>query len=158
LNSLTSNPYYQELKKPSLGGKMGKIKATAEWIRDFQLVIKNSRGHQVVCDYPVTGGGDNAGSTPLDLAVMSLAGCAAMIFTDVCKQSKIQLDKLEVVAEAEKHAGTPKLADICIEAKVSSKSRKQLLEAAWRRTEASCPVLYVYKDALPVRVQFEIAE
>jgi len=137
---------------------MGKIKATAKWIRDFQLLVKNSKGHQVICDYPVAGGGDNAGPTPLDLAVMSLAGCAAIIFTDVCKQSKIQLDKFEVVAEAEKTAGSPKLADISIKAKVSSKSRKQLLEAAWRRTEANCPVLYVFQDALPIRVQFEIAK
>jgi hypothetical protein len=38
---------------------------------------------------------------------------------------------------------------------VSSKTRKELLEAAWRRTEANCPVLLIFKDPTPVKVEFE---
>jgi hypothetical protein len=37
----------------------------------------------------------------------------------------------------------------------SSKARKELLDAAWRRTEANCPVLYIFKDPIPVKVEFE---
>ena len=38
---------------------------------------------------------------------------------------------------------------------ISSKARKALVEAAWRRTEANCPVLLVYKEQIPVRVEVE---
>jgi hypothetical protein len=36
-----------------------------------------------------------------------------------------------------------------------SKARKELVEAAWRRTEANCPVLNIFKDPTPVKIEFE---
>jgi hypothetical protein len=42
-----------------------------------------------------------------------------------------------------------------MKANVSSKARKELLEAAWRRTEATCPVLFIFKEPTPVQVEFE---
>jgi hypothetical protein len=39
---------------------------------------------------------------------------------------------------------------------ITSKARKALVEAAWRRTEASCPVLFIYKESVPVKVEAEI--
>jgi hypothetical protein len=41
---------------------------------------------------------------------------------------------------------------------VSSKARKELLEAAWRRTEATCPVLFIFKEPVPVKVEFEATQ
>jgi hypothetical protein len=38
---------------------------------------------------------------------------------------------------------------------VSSKTRKELLDAAWRRTEANCPVLSIFKEPIAVKVEFE---
>lgn len=40
--------------------------------------------------------------------------------------------------------------------KIASKARKALVEAAWRRTEAGCPVLFVYKESIPVKVEVEV--
>ena len=39
---------------------------------------------------------------------------------------------------------------------IKSKARKALVEAAWRRTEASCPVLYIYKEPIPTKVEVDI--
>jgi hypothetical protein len=39
--------------------------------------------------------------------------------------------------------------------KVSADARKQLLEAAWRRTEAKCPVLSIFKDPIPLKAMLE---
>ncbi|MCW4053124.1 MAG: OsmC family protein, partial [Candidatus Bathyarchaeota archaeon] len=75
---------------------MKNIRATAKWIRNSQMEIHNHRGHHVICDLPKNQGGDNTGPTALELATMALAGCAVSIFTDVCKQSKIKLNRLEV--------------------------------------------------------------
>ena len=89
---------------------------------------------------------------------MALADCAITIFADVCKQSKIELNGLEAVAEAEKPADSAKLTGVNIKVKVSAGARRQLLEAAWRRTEAKCPVLSIFKDPIPLKAELEVAE
>ena len=135
---------------------MANLRATAEWIRDSQLRIHNHRGHQIICDLPTDQGGDNTGPTALELVIMSLAGCAVSIFTDVCKQSKIELKTLKASVDAQKQPGTSNLVAVNLKVEVSAEARKQLLEAAWRRTEANCPVLLIYQDPTPVKVQFGI--
>jgi hypothetical protein len=43
-------------------------------------------------------------------------------------------------------------SDCCI------KTRITLLEAVWRRTEANCPVIFVFNENIPVKVEFEAKE
>ena len=88
---------------------------------------------------------------------MALADCAITIFADVCKQSKIELNGLEAVAEAEKPPDSPRLTGLKIKINVSAKARKKLIEAAWRRTEAMCPVVSIFKDPIPLEVELETA-
>jgi uncharacterized OsmC-like protein len=66
---------------------------------------------------------------------------------------------LKVVAEADKPADSPKLIGVNLKVTVASKTREQKLNAVWRRTEANCPVVSIFKDNIPVKVEFEtIAE
>jgi putative redox protein len=123
---------------------------------DYRLSIDNGRGHHVICDLPPDEDGSDTGPTPLELGVMALAGCAAVIFAQVAAQSKIKLHKLEVTAEAEKENGTSKLSNVVLNATVSANARPKLLEAAWRRTEANCPVLFIYNDPVPITVHFNV--
>jgi len=136
--------------------EMPKYKATAKWIGNVRSIVDNSRTHSVVCDLSTAAGGADTGPTAVELAVMALADCALTIFADVCKQSKIELSKLEVVAEAEKPPNSPKLTGANIKVNVSAKARKQLLEGAWRRTEANCPVLSIFKEPIPLKIEFEV--
>jgi uncharacterized OsmC-like protein len=135
---------------------MPKYKTTARWIENVRSEVDNSRTHKVVCDLPIPAGGSDKGPTALELALMALADCAVTIFADVCKQSKIELNKLEAVVEAEKPADSPVLTGVTIKTKVSSNARKVLLEGAWRRTEANCPVLSIFKEPIPLKVEFEV--
>jgi uncharacterized OsmC-like protein len=134
---------------------MPKYKANAKWIENVRSVVDNSRTQSVVCDLSVAAGGNDTGPTALELALMALADCAVTIFADVCKQSKIELSKVEAVAEAEKPADSPILSGVTIKTRVSAKARKELLESAWRRTEANCPVLSIFKEPIPLKVEFE---
>jgi uncharacterized OsmC-like protein len=136
---------------------MPKYKVTAKWIENVRSVVDNSRAHSVVCDLSVPSGGNDTGPSAVELAIMALADCAVTIFADVCKQSKIELSKVEAVAEAEKPADSPILSGVTIKTKVSAKARKELLESAWRRTEANCPVLSIFKEPIPLKVEFEVA-
>jgi len=127
--------------------------ARTTWIKNVRTIVDNSRTHTVVCDLPTAKGGNDTGPTALELAIMALSDCAATIFADVAKQSKIELEKLEVVAEAEKPQDSPKLSSLKLKVNVSAKARKQLVEAIWRRTEANCPVVSIFKDSIPVEVE-----
>jgi S-adenosylmethionine synthetase len=68
-------------------------------------------------------------------SLIALADCAATIFADVCKNSKIELVKVESVAETEKPLNSPKLIVVTVRTHVSAKARKELLEAAWNRSK-----------------------
>lgn len=132
---------------------MPQIKATAKIVENVRSIVDNSRTHTIVCDLPPAKGGQDTGPTALELAIMALADCAATIFADVAKQSKIQTTKIEVVAEADKPADSPKLNKVILKVHVTAKARKQLLEAVWRRTEANCPVVAIFNEPMPVEVE-----
>jgi uncharacterized OsmC-like protein len=134
---------------------MPKIKATAKLVENVQTIADNTRGHSVVLDLGTAKGGDNTGPSALELAIMSLADCAVTIFADVCKKSNVEISKMEVVAEADKPADSPKLNGVNLKVTVVSKAREQKLNAVWRRTEANCPVVSIFKDSIPINVEFE---
>jgi uncharacterized OsmC-like protein len=135
---------------------MVKLKASAKLLENVRLVTENGRGHSVVCDLSEAAGGTNAGPTPLELALMALAGCGVIIYADVCKNSKIDPGNIEIAVEAEKNSDSPTLKSVTMKVNIASKARKPLVEAAWRRTEAGCPVMVVYKESIPVKVDVQI--
>jgi uncharacterized OsmC-like protein len=138
---------------------MPKIKVNAKWVQNVQSISDNNRGHSLVLDLGTAKGGDNTGPSALELAIMSLADCAVTIFADVCKQSNVEISKMEVVAEADKPADSPRLTSVDLKITVVSKARKQKLDAVWRRTEANCPVVSIFQDNIPIKIEFEtIAE
>ena len=134
---------------------MAKLTAKAKLIENVKLVCENNRGHSVICDLSEASGGTNAGPTPLELGLMALAGCGVIIFADICKNSKIDPGKVEIDVEAQKGGNSPVINDVSMKVTVVSKTRKALLEAAWRRTEANCPVVFIFKENIPVKVEFE---
>jgi uncharacterized OsmC-like protein len=135
---------------------MAKLKGNAKLLENVRLETDNGRGHKVICDLSEAAGGTNAGPTPLELVVMALAGCGVIIYADVCKNSKIDPGKIEIKVEAEKSASSPTLTGLTMKVNIDSPARKGLVEAAWRRTEANCPVMFVYKESVPVKVEANI--
>lgn len=134
---------------------MPKIKATARLIENVRTIADNGRTHSIVLDLGTGKGGDDTGPTALELALMALADCAVTICADVAKNSKITLTKVEAVAETEKSPDSPKLTSVNVKVHVSGKARKQLLEALWRRTEANCPVLSIFKEPVQLNVELK---
>lgn len=134
---------------------MPKIKAKAKLVENVRSVVDNQRTHNVVCDLSVPAGGTDSGPTALELSLMALADCGVTIFADVCKKSNIDPGKVEVVVEADKSPDSPVITGVTMKVNVSSNARKELLDAAWRRTEANCPVLFIFKEPIQVKVEFE---
>ncbi|MFB3888970.1 MAG: OsmC family protein [Candidatus Bathyarchaeia archaeon] len=134
---------------------MPKIKARATLVENVRSIVDNQRTHSVVCDLSTPAGGTDTGPTALELSLMALADCAVTIFADVCKKSNVPLSKMEVTAEADKAPDSPAVTGLTMKVNVVSTARKELVDAAWRRTEANCPVLIIFKDPTPVTVEFE---
>ena len=134
--------------------RMPKINVKAKLVQNDQSIADNTRGHSVVLDLGAAKGGDNTGPSALELAIMSLADCAVTIFADVCKKSNVEISKMEVVAEADKPADSPKLTGVNMKVTVASKEREAKLGAVWRRTEANCPVVSIFQDNIPIKVEF----
>jgi uncharacterized OsmC-like protein len=134
---------------------MPKVKAKATWVENVRSIADNQRTHSVVCDLAIPAGGADSGTTALELSLMALADCGVTIFADVCKKSNIVLSKAEVTVEADKSPDSPMISGVTMKVNVVSKARKELVEAAWRRTEANCPVLFIFKEPTPVKVEFE---
>ena len=134
---------------------MPKVKAKATWVENVRSVVDNQRTHSVVCDLPTGAGGADSGCTALEMSLMALADCGVTIFSDVCKKSNIQISKVEVTVEAEKAPDSPLVTGVSMSVNVVSNARKELVDAAWRRTEANCPVLFIFKEHVPVSVMFE---
>ena len=55
--------------------------------------------HTLYVDQPKTGGGEDAGPTPLEYMFLSLAGCIATIGRIVAKQKRITLRAMDVKVE-----------------------------------------------------------
>ena len=139
--------------------KMAKIKATAKWVENVQSIADNTRGHGIVLDLGTESGGTNTGPSGLELAMMSLADCAVVIFANVCKKSNVEPIKIEVTTEAEKLSDSPIITGVNMKVKLAAKARKQKIDAIWRRTEANCPVLSIFQEKIPVNIEVEtIAE
>jgi uncharacterized OsmC-like protein len=132
------------------------LKGNAKLIENTKLVTDNGRGHQVICDLPESQGGTNTGATPLELALMALAGCGVSIYSSVCKNSNIEPGSIEVNVEAEKSPDSPIIKSVTMTVNIKSKARKALVEAAWRRTEANCPVFYIYNKEMPTKIEVNI--
>ena len=62
---------------------------------------------------------------------------------------------MEVEAEAEKPAGSPIISGVNMKVKLAAKARKQKLEAIWRRTEANCPVVFIFQENIPINIEVE---
>src|SRR5665647_1638127 len=142
--------------KKLFGEKMAKIKAKAKLVENVRSIADNTRTHSVVCDLPAASGGTDSGSTALELSLMALADCGVTIFADVCKNSNIDPGKVQVSVEAEKSPDSPVIHGVTMKVNVDSKARKELVEAAWRRTEANCPVLFIFKESIPVKVELVV--
>jgi uncharacterized OsmC-like protein len=104
---------------------MPTIKVKAKLVENVQTIADNTRGHSVVLDLGTAKGGDNTGPSALELAIMALADCAVTIFADVAKKSNVSVSKMEVVAEADKPADSPKLTGVNLKVTVTSKEREQ---------------------------------
>ncbi len=115
--------------------------------------------HTLVVDQPKTGGGDDAGPTPLEYFFLSLAGCIATIARIAAKQKRINLRGMDVKVEGDldiealmgrkpdAHSG---FSGITVRAKIDADLTQEEKEAFLHEVDRRCPVSDNIHDATPM--------
>ncbi len=70
-------------------------------LNDKFVIESDVRGHKVVIDQPSNAGGTDTGVTPLELVLVSLAGCIGTIGRIVAMQQRIALRGMSIKVEGD---------------------------------------------------------
>ena len=120
---------------------------TSKWIKNHQSVVDNGRTDAVIMDLPPDKGGEDYAATALEFAVMALAGCITTIFSLVAKNSKVNLEILEAIVNAEKPDGASTITEAKINLNVKSDAPEEKIGKILRMTLNQCPVESLFRQA-----------
>ena len=127
------------------------IHASATWKQQFQFEGKGNGGISVAMD-----GDGKTGNSPTDLVLIALCGCTAYDVVSILKKKREPLTGLEVSAEAEKAADTPRVyISIKLLYRISGKVTRKAAEDAVRLSEEKyCSVSAMLSKT--ARITYEI--
>ncbi len=114
--------------------------------------------HTVYVDQPKTGGGEDAGPTPLEYLFLSLAGCIATIGRIAAKQKRIALRSMDVKVEGDldveglmgrSTGGRTGFGEIKVTVRMDADLSQQEKEAFLHELDRRCPVSDNLRDVTP---------
>src|ERR1035438_6894894 len=100
------------------------MEVLAQYLEDSKFEVA-ARGHRVICDQPVDNGGSDAGMSPPEFLLASLATCAAYYAAQYLKARKLPAQDLKVRVSAEKATQPARLASFHIEVTVPGLDDRQ---------------------------------
>jgi putative redox protein len=132
-------------------------KARATWLGGYATRLNDTRGHPVVVDLPLEEEGRDAGTSALELLVLSLAGCVTTIFALVAEKRRLRFQAMELELESVRPQGAPTIERVTGTFRLTTDADPEEVETALRRTIAICPVGVVFARAgIPVDVRTEV--
>jgi len=123
------------------------MQAVATWRRGHEILLQDGRAHQVVVDLPPEGGGSSAGTTPLELSLLSLAGSLASTFVTLARKHRQDFSGLTLALEGDPFPVDISPREIRGTLRVRSRVDRIAIEATFRTALESCPVARVFRDA-----------
>ena len=126
------------------------------------IIETNIRGHQVVIDQPVNAAGTDTGPTPLELVLVSLAGCIGTIGRIIAMQERIALRGMAITVEGEIDTdgllgkpieGRIGFEGIAITVDVDADMTDAEKEAFIHEVDRRCPVSENLLNATPIQVK-----
>lgn len=85
------------------------MKAYVKRINGLSLAARGDSNHWVVTDAPPNLNGSDAGSRPMELLLMALAGCTAMDVLSILEKMRVKLADFEMEIESERAQQHPKV-------------------------------------------------
>jgi uncharacterized OsmC-like protein len=132
-------------------------RAIGELVGTFEVLV-TAGDHQVTIDEPVTIGGTDAGPSPIEAALVSLASCQAITYRLWATKLEIELDEVRVAIEADYDArgllgvegySRPGLDAVRVRVTLEGPDAEtsQRLRAA---VDQHCPVLDLFRVGVPI--------
>jgi putative redox protein len=90
------------------------MEVSAQYLGDSKFEVA-ARGHRLICDQPLDNGGADAGMSPPEFLLASLATCAAYYAAQYLKARGLPSDDLKVKVSGEKALQPARLASFQIE-------------------------------------------
>jgi uncharacterized OsmC-like protein len=129
---------------------------------DAFIIETNVRGHKVVIDQPANAAGTDTGPTPLELVLVSLAGCIGTIGRIIAMQKRIALRGMEIRVEGALDTdgllgkpieGRVGFENISITVDVDADMTDEEKEAFVHEVDRRCPVSENLLNDTPIHVK-----
>ena len=123
------------------------------WQRGFETTLDDGRGHSVTVDLPVDEGGTDHGTSALEMALESLAGCFVTILLLVARKRRVRIDGVSVELDGDRPRGSPTITRVHGTATIVSPADEDDVQAAVDITMRTCPVGVLFERAeIPIQV------
>ncbi len=133
---------------------MGTLHARARIVQGYEIALDNGRGHCSIADQP-SPKFQGLGPTPLELAVMSHAGCYATIAALTAEKMRLQLKGCEVKVEATKSEETGTIAEETFDIQLKIDAPQDRIQRLHDLTLKNCPVGILFEKA-GVKIAYNI--
>jgi putative redox protein len=135
--------------------------AQITWQNGMQFTAVADSGHSITLDADPSVGGENLGSRPLELMLMSLAGCTGMDVISILRKKRQEVTGFEVKTHAERAESHPKVfTAITVEYIITGRNiDPKAVERAIELSEKSyCPAQAMLAQAAPISHTYQIIE
>jgi putative redox protein len=138
-----------------------KMDASVSWVKGMTFTGTADTGFTVPLGADPAVGGDNDGFRPLELMVVSLAGCTAMDVISILRKKRQNVTGFEVEVHAERAGEHPKVFT-AIEIRYLVRGRNIDRTAVERAIDLSastyCPAQAMLSKVAPTHLSFEVIE
>jgi putative redox protein len=137
------------------------ITAEVQPVNGLTLAGRSSSNHWVIMDGKKQVGGNEGGSTPMELVLMAVGGCTGMDVVSILKKMRVEYKDLKISLEADKADEHPKVfTDIRIVYHLWGKDipLEKVEKAVSLSMEKYCSVSAMIKESVGVSYSIEIHE
>ncbi len=123
------------------------------------LLAKGESDHWIVIDGSKEFGGHEAASKPMELLLISLAGCTAMDVISLLNKMRVNFKDLRVRVEAKQKDEHPKVfTSINLEYIIyGNELKNEKIEMAINKSqEKYCPVTAMLKENVPIKYTYKV--
>ncbi|MCQ5374134.1 MAG: OsmC family protein [Candidatus Methanomethylicia archaeon] len=135
-------------------------KASVTWNGDLKLVGRDQFGHEVLMEAHKRYGGSGEGTTPMDLFLIALGGCASLDIITMLKSRNQDLASLDVELEGIRREEHPRFfSKISIKFKLKGTLDDNIVERVVRLTMTKlCPIAAMLANISELKWSYEISK
>jgi putative redox protein len=129
------------------------------WKENLAFEAQTEFGHKIILDAKPEVGGENKGSSPMELLLVSLAGCTGMDVASILKKKRVDLQSMNVKINAEQAPQHPKyFTRIDVEFNFEGKDIKEedIKQAIELSKDKYCSVSAMLKEKAEISYRWNI--